>query len=137
MQRFMRTALTAAMITTTLSVAAAQAEPLQQTPLNTPIEISGLTGGQENSSCGYLPSTPDQTLRVTEPFASFDIQVAGEGDMTLLIEGPDGFRECLTTDRFSNGQISAPGLLNQGVYKLYVGSQEPRQASYTLSIKQQ
>lgn len=114
----------------------ARAEALRQTPLNEPIQLSGLAGGEQTSSCGYLPATPDQVLQVTEEFTSLDIQVQGEGDLTLFIEGDNGFSECLTMDRFSEGTIQAPGLLNQGTYSIYVGSQSTAQPSYTLSIEQ-
>lgn len=119
-----------------LNPLAAHGQSLRQTPLTEPIQLSGLAGGAQSSSCGFLPATPDQLLQVTEPFASFDIQVEGEGDFTLYIEGANGFSECLTTDRFSGGQLQAPGLLNQGTYRIYVGSQSATQTPYTLSIQQ-
>lgn len=114
----------------------ARGQSLRQTPLAEPIQLSGIADGNQASSCGFLATTPDQLLQVTEPFASFDIQVAGEGNFTLYIEGANGFSECLTTDRFSGGQLQAPGLLNQGIYSIYVGSQSADQTPYTLTIEQ-
>ena len=73
---------------------------------------------------------------MTEAFASLNIQLQGEGDVTLYIEGPNDFFECLTMDRFSDGQIQAPGVLNQGTYRIYVGSPSEAQPGYTLSISQ-
>lgn len=126
----------AVILTASLTAFAAQAQGSRQTPLADPIQLSGLAGGNQASSCGFLPAAPNQVLQVTEEFASFDIQVQGEGPLTLYIEGSNGFSECITTDRFSNGQIQAPGLLNQGIYNIYVGSQGQTQPSYTLLIQQ-
>lgn len=113
----------------------AQAQGLV-TPLSEPMEQSGLSGGSQPSACGNLPAAPSQTLHVTESFASVDITLQGEGALTLLITGPGNFSECRTTDRFNAGQINAPGLLNQGVYSIYVGNESSAQTPYTLSIRQ-
>lgn len=104
------------------------------TPIAEAVQSSGLSGGERASACGNLPAVPSQTLQVTEAFASVDISLQGEGQLTLLIEGPGGFSECRT--RSSEGQISAPGLLNQGVYSIYVGNEANAQTPYTLSIRQ-
>lgn len=106
------------------------------TPLSGSSEQSGLSGGGQSSACGNLPAAPSQTLHVTEAFAAIDITLQGEGALTLLITGPGGFSECRTTDRFNAGQINAPGLLNQGVYSIYVGNESGAQTPYTLSIRQ-
>ncbi|PSN12744.1 hypothetical protein C7271_23235 [filamentous cyanobacterium CCP5] len=125
-----------AIATASLSPLAAYGQSVRQTPLAEPIQLSGLAGGSQSSSCGFLPASPDQVLQVTEAFASFDIRVEGETDFTLYIEGDGGFSECLTTDRFSQGQLQAPGLLNQGTYRIYVGSPSAAQSPFNLFIQQ-
>ncbi|MBD0267744.1 MAG: hypothetical protein ICV77_05550 [Cyanobacteria bacterium Co-bin8] len=106
------------------------------TPLSGTVQVSGLSGGSQSSACGNLPAAPSQTLQVTETFASLDIALQGEGKVTLFIQGPGGFSECRTTDRFNDGRITSPGLLNQGVYSIYVGNETAAQTPYTLSISQ-
>lgn len=113
----------------------AQAETVS-TPLAAPIQTNGLSGGPQSSACGYIAAAPSQTIRVTESFASLNVSLQGEGSLTLLIEGPNGFSECRKTDQFNAGQISAPGILDQGVYTLRVGNESTAQTPYTLSISQ-
>lgn len=120
-----------------LGASLAQAQvPISQTPLASPVQSSGLSGGSRASACGFLPTTANQQIQVTEAFSSLNIEVTGEGKLTLLIEGPNGFSECVTTDRFSEGYINAPGLLNQGLYNIYVGNENSVQTQYTLTISQ-
>ncbi|MBD0336535.1 MAG: hypothetical protein ICV62_13685 [Cyanobacteria bacterium Co-bin13] len=106
------------------------------TPLSGTVQVNGVSGGSQSSACGNLPAAPSQTLQVTEAFASLDIALQGEGKVTLLIQGPGGFSECRTTDRFSDGRITSPGLLNQGLYNIYVGNETAAQTPYTLTISQ-
>ncbi|HEY9737666.1 MAG TPA: hypothetical protein V6D06_15335 [Trichocoleus sp.] len=123
-------------LVSTLSLGSAARAQGLMTPLSEPAQQSGVSGGSQPSACGNLPAAPTQTLQVTETFASVDITLQGEGALTLLITGPGGFSECRTTDRFNAGQINAPGLLNQGVYSIYVGNESSAQTPYTLSIRQ-
>lgn len=124
-----------ALVSMMSAVSAAKAG-VTTTPLASPIQVSGMSGGSQGSACGNLPATPSQTLQVTETFASFEIALQGEGQLTLFIQGPGGFSECRTTARFSDGRITSPGLLNQGVYNIYVGNEAAAQTPYTLSISQ-
>jgi hypothetical protein len=119
-----------------ISAATAAFAGVAASPLAGPIQVSGMSGGSQSSACGNLPAAPSQTLQVTESFASFDIALQGEGQITLFIQGPGGFSECRTTDRFSDGRITSPGLLNQGTYNIYVGNETAAQTPYTLSISQ-
>ena len=107
-----------------------------QTPLQSPIQVSGVTGGSQSSSCGFISNTPSQVLQVTEPFAPIDIQVTSTGDFTLFISGPDGFSECVMANNFDQGVINAPGLLNQGAYSIFVGDRNGQSNPFSLSIQQ-
>jgi len=133
-QWFLPTTLTALLLATG---AAAMAQSAASTPLADPISVSGTARGQTSSNCGFITDAPLQTLRVTESFASLDIEVSGNDQLTLLILGPDDFRECLRMDRFSDGVMTAPGLLNQGNYEFYIGRQQDSLSpAYTLTIEQ-
>ncbi|MEL6940254.1 MAG: hypothetical protein AAFO84_13790 [Cyanobacteria bacterium J06598_1] len=107
-----------------------------QTPLNSPLELRGRSGGNDQSACGNITRSNGKTIRVTEPFASLNFEVQSEGDYTLLITGPNGFRECVFAHNYDGGVIQAPGLLDQGQYRIYVGDRSGESHPYTLSIQQ-
>ncbi|MGB7486580.1 MAG: hypothetical protein WA901_10345, partial [Phormidesmis sp.] len=73
---------------------AAQAQTIS-TPLSEPLEVTGQTGGSDSSACGNISRSDGQTIRLIEPCASLSFEVESEGDYTLLITGPNGFRECV------------------------------------------
>ncbi|HEY9762272.1 MAG TPA: hypothetical protein V6D07_07075 [Trichocoleus sp.] len=129
-------ALPLVLASTVLWGASAQAQTVVSTPLAAAVQTNGLSGGPQSSACGYIPTAPSQTVQVTESFASLDVNLQGQGSLTLLIQGPNGFSECRTMDQFNAGQISAPGVLDQGTYTLYVGNEGTAQTPYTLSISQ-
>ena len=121
---------------TVLSIGtAAQAETIQ-TPLPSPLELTGRTGGNDSSACGNINRSQGETIRVNEPFASLSFEVKSEGDYTLLITGADGFRECVFAHNYDGGVIQSPGLLDQGVYRIFVGDRSGESHPYTLSITQ-
>ena len=115
---------------------AAKAEPTARTPLTAPLEMTGRTGGDENSSCGNINPSSGQVVQVTEPFASLRFEVESEGDYTLLITGPDGFQECVFAHNYDGGVIRAPGLLNQGEYQVHVGDRRGESHPYIMKISQ-
>jgi hypothetical protein len=125
--------LSAALAAVVAMATPAFAQPTSQTPLSSPVEVTGTSGGSRSSSCGNLPETPSHTLRVSESFAAIDISAEAEGSFTLQITSPNGFSECLLS---SDGVINAPGVLNQGTYSIYVGSRSGGSYPYTLSIRQ-
>lgn len=115
---------------------AAKAQSVTRTPLSAPVELTGQSGGAESSTCGNINPATGQVVRITEPFASLDFKVQSQGDYTLLITGPSGFRECVFAHNYDGGVIQAPGLLNQGEYQVYVGDRRGESHPYTLSISQ-
>lgn len=125
--------LSAALAAVVAMATPAFAQPASQTPLSSPVEVTGLSGGSRSSPCGNLPTTPSHTLRVSESFAAIDISAEAEGSFTVLITSPNGFSECLLSN---DGVINAPGVLNQGTYSIYVGSRSGGSYAYTLSIRQ-
>ena len=134
MRRF--TALLLATAATVLAGSAASAQSVARTPLAAPIELTGVSGGRESSACGNIDRSTGQTVSVTETFASLSFEVESEGDYTLLITGPNGFRECVFAHNYDGGVIQAPGLLNQGQYRVFVGDRKGESHPYTLSITQ-
>ncbi|CAN5804563.1 hypothetical protein BH23CYA1_BH23CYA1_19150 [soil metagenome] len=115
---------------------AAQAQSVTRMPLSAPVELTGQTGGPESSTCGNINPAAGQVVRITEPFASLDFKVQSQGDYTLLITGPGGFRECVFAHNYDGGVIQAPGLLNQGEYQVHGGARRGESHPYTLSISQ-
>lgn len=116
----------------------ARSQTLTQTFLaqsSTTIEASGTSGGPRASSCGFIANSPNQVLQVTEPFAPIDIKVQSTGDYTLMIEGPNGYSECVMAHDFGGGIIESPGVLNQGNYNIYIGDREGASHSFTLQIQ--
>lgn len=115
---------------------AASAQSIARTPLASPIELTGRTGGNQNSTCGNISPSAGQVISVTEMFASLSFEVESQGDYTLLITGPNGFSECVFAHNYDGGVIQAPGLLNQGEYRVFVGDRKGESHPYTLSISQ-
>lgn len=115
---------------------AAQAQSIARTPLTAPVQMTGMTGGpQQYSACGNIDTSAGQVVQVSESFASLSFEVQSAGDYTLLITGPDGFKECVFAYD-GGGVIKSPGLLNQGDYQVYVGDRQGESHPYTLSITQ-
>ncbi len=116
---------------------AAQAQQIAATtPISAPIERTGQSGGADSSTCGNVNSAAGQVVRVSEPFAALNFEVQSQGDYTLLITGPNGFKECIFAHNYDGGIIQAPGLLTQGEYRLYVGDRRGESHPYTLFISQ-
>ncbi len=125
-----------ALVATLSMGSAVSAQQVARTPLSSPLELTGQTGGPEASACGNIDPRANQTIQVTETFTSLSFQVESEGDFTLLITGPDGFRECVLANNSDGGGIEAPGLLTRGEYQVFVGDRKGERHPYTLSITQ-
>ncbi len=125
-----------ALVATLSMGSVASAQQIVQPPLSSPLELTGQTGGPEASACGNIDPRASQTIKVTESFTSLNFQVESEGDFTLLITGPNGFRECVLADNSTGGGIEAPGLLTEGEYQVFVGDRKGERHPYTLLITQ-
>lgn len=115
---------------------AAKAQEVARTPLSSPLELNGQTGGPRLSACGHINPRANQTIQVTEAFTSLSFKVESEGEYTLLITGPDGFRECVFASNYDGSGIEAPGLLTRGEYQVFVGDRKGESHPYTLSVSQ-
>lgn len=101
-----------------------------------PLVVNGTSGGTNHSKCGYVSTTPNQVIQVTQPIPYLRFTVAGNGQPTLLIDGPGG-HFCVLADSFSGGKPEISGYWQKGTYSLYVGDLSQGQYTYTLSISQQ
>ena len=116
-----------------LGAGVASAQPVAQTPLSQPVQVSGSVNPSRPSNCGVLGDGAVQVLQVTQDFAAVDLAVSGTSGLTLLIQGSNGFSECHTG---GGGTINAPGLLNQGTYSFFIGNSSQTPTSYTLTIRE-
>ncbi len=120
------------------SASAAVAVPARVvTQLNQPMSLQGMSGGSVASDCGNISAQPSQELQLTDEFAQTSgylrFVVEGEGDPTLLIEGPAG-RFCVLSDHAMSKGPEAVGYWLPGTYKIYVGDREAQSHPYSLSI---
>ncbi|HEY9661189.1 MAG TPA: hypothetical protein V6C65_22275 [Allocoleopsis sp.] len=111
----------------------AHAQPIQ-TPLATPVTVSGSSGGAQASECGYIPGAPSQVITVNQP-TPLRFKLQGQGQPTLWITGP--VNRCVMADSLSGGTIELPGMWEQGTYSVYVGDTSQNSYPYTLSITQE
>ena len=101
-----------------------------------PLVVQGRSGGEKNSDCGNISTTPSQVLQVPEPLPYLKLQVQSEGEPTLLIEGPGKRRFCVLADTAAGEAPEISGYWEAGKYSLYVGDRTQGQYPYTLSISQ-
>jgi hypothetical protein len=128
-------ALSAVALALTVASGSALAQAIISTPLGQPVQAQGSVTPSQSSTCGFLPTSATQVLDVQEDFAAVNVNVSGSAGITLFIEGPNGFRECHTTND-SSGTVNAPGLLNRGRYSFYVGNTNPVSTTYQLTLSQ-
>lgn len=85
-----------------------------------PVRGTGLSGGrQETNDCGYVDAdAPDHVVTLTRPFQFLRATVEAEGDVTLLITGPDG-RYC--SDDANGLMPEMSGFWPAGTYQIWVG----------------
>jgi hypothetical protein len=82
---------------------------------------TGLSGGSRSTGdCGYVDgaNAPDHVMTLTRPFSFLRASVAAEGDVTLLITGPDG-RYC--SDDANGLMPEVSGFWPAGTYQIWVG----------------
>ncbi|NJK39442.1 MAG: hypothetical protein HC835_00030 [Oscillatoriales cyanobacterium RM2_1_1] len=97
----------------------------------TPLSISGTSGGTTNSGdCGYIATTPNHVIDVTEDLTFWQIRVKTAGSPTLLIDGPGG-RYCVLPE---GGLLQFSGYGTPGTYKLFIGDRAQGKHPYTLSV---
>lgn len=81
---------------------------------------SGTSGGTEDGGkCGEIDNTPDHLLTLTRDFDFLRISVEAPGDITLLVEKPNGERVC--SDDTQGVLPEVAGNYPAGQYKIWVG----------------
>ncbi|MGG6297387.1 hypothetical protein ACQ4M4_23580 [Leptolyngbya sp. AN02str] len=109
-----------------------------QTPLQSEVVVQGNSGATQSSSCGFIPASASQTVRVTESFTALRFRVQAGNSTTLLITGPGGRSNCAMAHSQSNGRIEVSGLWEPGVYSVFVGDRnQGSSAPFTLSVLQE
>jgi hypothetical protein len=131
---------TLALILAGAGVARSDAPVIEITPKlqRDPLQLSGTSGGQKNSNCGYISQTPNQVVRVTADkidYLRLGVQ-STTGEPTLLIDGPGG-RFCVLADKASGDNPEISGVWLRGNYSVYVGDRTGGKHPYTLYITQQ
>jgi hypothetical protein len=123
--KHLATALTAAFVTAGLLIcssvqAKAEFKALSLTPGFAQMpEMTGRSGGaSETPDCGYIKATPDYVVTLTKPFTALRASVQSAGDVTLLIEGPNG-RIC--SDDVNDLMPEVSGAAPAGTYRVWVG----------------
>ncbi|MFM2063006.1 MAG: hypothetical protein RLZZ507_2676 [Cyanobacteriota bacterium] len=101
-----------------------------------PLVVNGTSGGTVQSNCGNITTQPSQVLQVQESLPYLRLTVEGQGQPTMLIDGPGG-RFCVLADNYSANKPELAGFWQLGNYLVYVGNLSPGQYNYTLSISQQ
>lgn len=82
---------------------------------------TGLSGGtRATNDCGFVDSAnaPDHVVTLTRPFEYLRAHVQADGDVTLLIEGPDG-RFC--SDDVNGLMPEISGYWPAGTYSVWIG----------------
>ncbi|BAZ79566.1 hypothetical protein PN497_15535 [Sphaerospermopsis kisseleviana CS-549] len=101
-----------------------------------PLVVNGISGGTVQSNCGNITTQPSQVLQVQESLPYLRLTVEGQGQPTMLIDGPGG-RFCVLADNYSAKKPELSGFWQAGNYLLYVGNLSPGKHNYALSISQQ
>ncbi|NES96092.1 MAG: hypothetical protein F6K32_12835 [Desertifilum sp. SIO1I2] len=94
---------------------------------------SGVSGGSGGTECGTLPAAPSAVVQLAADITSMRFIVQGDGQPTLMIQGPQG-KSCILSDNLSGGVLEVPGYWEQGTYSLYVGDRAGGSHNYTLSV---
>ena len=97
-----------------------------------PLTGTGQSGGDNfTNDCGYINGPPDHVLTVTEGFSYLRAHVVSQGDVSLVVSGPDG--------RFCRDDVN--GLLPElygtwpaGTYRIWIGDWGQNYYPYTLYL---
>lgn len=107
----------------------------QQFPTD-PLVIKGTSKVTVPSNCGNITGQPSQVIEIQESLPYLRLTVEGQGQPTMLIDGPGG-KFCVLADNYGANKPELAGFWQVGNYSLYVGNLSPGEHNYTLSISLQ
>ncbi|MEB3213275.1 MAG: hypothetical protein VKL39_18135 [Leptolyngbyaceae bacterium] len=92
-------------------------------------------GGRATNDCGFVDSagSPDHVVQLYQPFNFLRASVNASGDVTLLIEGPDG-RYCSDDANGLMPEIS--GYWPAGTYNVWIGDWDQGGYRYQFSLSE-
>ncbi|HJK95477.1 MAG TPA: hypothetical protein RMH85_00460 [Polyangiaceae bacterium LLY-WYZ-15_(1-7)] len=106
-----------------------------------PHTATGTSGGATNAatlnpSCaGWVASTPDHLFVASGAFSNLRIMAKSDGDVTLVVQKPDGSYAC--NDDFEGMNPLVSGSFPAGTYKVWIGSyQQGTNSRYTLGFSE-
>lgn len=109
------------------------------------LRLSGVAGGSvravrfgntsDGFCTGWIGSSPNHTITLTQPISSMSIAVRAPSDTTLVILGPTGTR--CNDDDGNNPNPRVSGAFAAGEYRIFVGSYEEGQnIRYSLEVSE-
>lgn len=105
-----------------------------------PVTASGSSGGTVDASTwaagcsGFVTTTPDHVLTASTPFPRLAILVHSPGDVTLIVERPDGSLLCSDDFEGTNPLVVGESL-SAGQYRVWIGSRRANENHpYTLGV---
>lgn len=106
-----------------------------------PKVVSGTSGGDIdastlNAACtGWVTETPDHILATSGDFSSLRVMAHSAGDITLVVQKPDGTYACDDDTEGTDPVVEAA--MQQGNYKIWIGSYEQgANAQYQLGFSE-
>ncbi|MBF2027302.1 MAG: hypothetical protein IGS48_11110 [Oscillatoriales cyanobacterium C42_A2020_001] len=119
----------------TVGIKPALSQPIMISPSSQPIQVSGMSGGnQKDSNCaGFVAPMPNHIVQVTED-TDLRFVLQGATSSALLIRSSTGQKFCVPADSYSQGKIEIPGRWVKGTYSVFVGDRANENHSYTLLI---
>lgn len=97
---------------------------------------TGYSGGSRSTDdCGFVDSanSPDHVVQLNQPFSFLRASVNAPGDVTLLIEGPDG-RYC--SDDANGLMPEIAGYWPAGTYSVWIGDWDQGGYRYQFSLSE-
>lgn len=97
---------------------------------------NGYSGGpRQTNDCGFVDTTnaPDHVVQLYQPFNFLRATVQSQGDVTLLIEGPDG-RYC--SDDANGLMPEIAGYWPAGTYNVWIGDWDQNGYRYEFSLSE-
>ncbi|MEO1591587.1 MAG: hypothetical protein AAFU71_09875 [Cyanobacteria bacterium J06632_22] len=100
------------------------------------LEVTGRSGGSENSECGYIRDIANHTVEISDAVAPLNVEVSSSGNYSLFIESDNGYSECVRSHSYDGGTIESMGAVPAGIYRLYVGDFDGASHPFEMTINE-